>query len=477
MNSITKRWVRGSLFFTIAVVLIAEALFLYYMVNGYQSNTRNAIQIQFNNLRWQLEVSAVSSPQTRDLQLRNVVEQFDQKTQFELMLLDANGNVLISSSGLPASSAMVAPDVQELLQSDVLEQGEYVGKNEFGEKIMAITVRTPYTSGGVVAMRLVTSMKLVDDTVAKLAAMSLVFLLVVVLASIISGVYFIRSIVMPLRKIEATAALIAQGDFETRIEDQRNDEIGSLCKTINNMAEELSKSEQMKNEFISSVSHELRTPLTSIKGWAETVGNIRDPGDPSFRRGVEIISGETERLYSMVEELLDFSRMQNGLSIVPERLDLAAEVEDVVLLTAQRAANQNVVLDFEAPELPVPILADKNRVKQVLLNILDNALKYSPEGSTVFLEILQDTANAFVTIADQGLGIAPEDLENIKLRFYKGKGATRGSGIGLAVVEEIMQAHGGGLDITSETGKGTQVVLRFPLHKLGALGQALRGAG
>lgn len=475
MNSITKRWVRGSLFFTIAVVVIAEALFLYYMVSGYHNNTENAMMLKFNDLRWQLNISATASPKARDLKLRDAVEQFDKKTQFELMLLDANGNVVISSSGLPASANMVAPDVEQLLQSNMQERGRYIGKNEYGEKIMAITVRTPYASGGVVAMRLVTSLKLVDEAVGKQAAFSLAFLLVVLLASIVSGLYFIRSIVLPLQKVEATAARIAEGDFETRIENQSNDEIGSLCKTINHMAEELSHSEQMKNEFISSVSHELRTPLTSIKGWTETVGHIRNPQDPNFRRGVEIISGETDRLYSMVEELLDFSRIQNGLSLTPERLDLAAEVEDVVLLTAPRAAGQGVTLEFEAPELPVPVLADKNRLKQVLLNLLDNALKYSPEGSTVSLEILQDAANAFVTIADQGPGVSSEDLQKLKLRFYKGKGAARGSGIGLAVVEEIMQAHGGGLELTSEVGKGLQAVLRFPLHKTKALGQALPG--
>lgn len=406
-----------------------------------------------------------TTPLTRDLRLRSVVEQFDQKTQFELMLLNEKGSVITSSSGVITPFTTLPKDVEQFLASGDVEQAEYIGQNEYGEKIMAITVATPYTSGGVVAMRLVTSLDLVDSAVAKQAVLSLGFLAAIVLASIVSGVYFIRSIVIPLQKIEVTASHIAEGDFETRIESKSNDEVGNLCKTINNMAEELSKSEQMKNDFISSVSHELRTPLTSIKGWTETVGNIKNPDDPNFKKGVQIISGETDRLYSMVEELLDFSRMQNGLTLEKEKLDLVAEVEDAVLIAGQRASYQDVALVFEAPDLPITVFADKNRLKQAFLNILDNALKYSPKDSKVTVEILQDTMNAFVTITDQGKGISPEDLENVKVRFFKGKGSVRGSGIGLAVVEEILEAHDGSLEISSVVGEGTQVSMRFPLQK------------
>lgn len=465
MNSITKRWIRGSLFFTVMVVLLAEILFMYFTINNYHSDIRNAMEIQFNNLRWQMLAPEPTTPLTRNLRFRNLVEQFDQKTQFELMLIDENGYVVLSSSGLPVTSQVAGADVAEFLKNGGVDQAEYIGENEYGEKIMAMTVATPYSSGGVVGMRLVTSLKLVNQAVLKQGGLSLLFLAVVVLASIVSGVYFIRSIVIPLQKVEVTAAHIAQGDFATRIENQNNDEIGSLCKTINYMADELNKSEHMKNEFISSVSHELRTPLTSIKGWTETVGRIQDPHDPNFKKGVRIISNETDRLYSMVEELLDFSRIQNGLTLEEERLDLVAEVENAVLVAQQRAASQNVTLAFEAPELPIVVCADKNRLKQAFLNILDNALKYSPIDSTVMIEILQDSANAFVSISDKGQGIAPDDLENIKVKFYKGKGAVRGSGIGLAVVEEIMQAHGGSLEITSELDKGAQVIMRVPLYK------------
>lgn len=464
MNSITKRWVRGSLFFTIAVLLVAEILFLFFMISGYQNSVRDAIDKQLESLRIQLDFYTTNSnPQTKEMQMRRLVEDFQYKSQFELMLIDNQGSVVSTSSGLLPQYTETPPDIEAILWPNAQSRGEYSGKNENGENVMAVTVRTPYSSGGIVAMRLVTSMEQVNRTIRNLVFMSLIFIFVVIFFSVVSGVYFIRSIVLPLQKVEATASRIAKGDFDTRIENKSNDEIGSLCKTINRMARELSQSERLKNEFITSVSHELRTPLTSIKGWTETVSNISDPGDPNFRRGVQIISGETDRLYDMVEELLDFSSMQHGITLHPEWLDLAAEVEEAVLLSTQRAALLDVRLLYEAPELPVPVMADKNRLRQVFINVLDNAIKYSHPNDVIELQVFCEEDEAVVTIQDEGTGISAEDLQNVKKRFYKGRGAVRGSGIGLAVVDGIMRTHKGSLEIQSEKGEGTCVTLRLPV--------------
>lgn len=233
------------------------------------------------------------------------------------------------------------------------------------------------------------------------------------------------------------------------------------------MAEELGRSEQLKNEFISSVSHELRTPLTSIKGWMETLSRL-PPDDAHYQKGMEIITSETQRLYDMVEELLDFSRMQNGVKLQCERLDLVAEVSDAALMIEARIAGQGLHLSYEEPELPLPVWADRNRLRQVFVNVLDNAVKYSPPDGTIFIDLLQDGESAFVEIRDQGRGITPEDLENVKQKFFKGKNSVRGSGIGLAVVDEIVRALDGEVNIASTVGVGTTVTIRLPM--LGAAG-------
>lgn len=199
----------------------------------------------------------------------------------------------------------------------------------------------------------------------------------------------------------------------------------------------------------------------------ETIAAIRDPEDENYRKGLSIIGQETERLYTMVEELLSFSRLQSGVKLECQPLDLVAEVTDAALFMQPRIEREGLHLVYEEPELPLPIWADPGRLRQVFVNVLDNAVKYSRPGGTITIDLLQEGENAYVTIADQGRGILPEDLANVKLKFFKGKGAVQGSGIGLAVVDEIMTALDGAADIDSKPGVGTTMTLRLPLYRPG----------
>ncbi len=472
-TSITKRWVRGSLLITLAVLLVAWGLILYYIITGYYNNASSAMQDQINALQTQLSLFSSTSSEEKHLRLIRTVEQFEEKEAFELMLVNSSGHVVLTSSSLLPTSREITPDVYEALRAGSGGIGSYTGENENGEKIMAFTRLTPYSSGGIVAMRLVTSLTRVDAAIYSFVLASFILLVLVLLASLFSGLYFIRSIVIPLRKAEITATRIAEGDFATRIDYHVKDEMGSLCNTINHMAEELGNTERMKNDFIASVSHELRTPLTSIKGWTETVGQLQNPQDATLQRGLSIISGETDRLYNMVEELLDFSKMQNGLQLQPTLIDLGAEAEETALLTMQRVQSLGLHFETDIPEYPVPVFADAHRVRQALLNVLDNAIKYSSTGDCIQLRLTQDAQSATLIVQDEGRGILAEDLENVTVKFYKGKGALRGSGIGLAVVDEIINAHGGTLSLQSEKGTGTIVSLRFPLSHTKRFGDPL----
>ena len=215
------------------------------------------------------------------------------------------------------------------------------------------------------------------------------------------------------------------------------------------------------------ISHELRTPLTSIKGWVETIANIRDPDDENYRKGITIIRSETDRLYDMVEELLDFSRLQNGIKLNCEVLDFVAEATDAALFVEARIRQEGLHLVYDEPPEPYPVWADPARLRQVFVNVFDNAIKYSPPEGTIFFTLTRTATTVTASIRDQGRGIAPDDLQNVKMKFFKAKNAVRGSGIGLAVVDEITKALGGTADITSTLGQGTTVTITLPIYHAG----------
>lgn len=332
---------------------------------------------------------------------------------------------------------------------------------------MAITVMLPSMTAEYSALRYVTSMENVDKQLFVYIAVFILGVIVVIVFVLISGLYFVKSIVIPVREVIAAAKRFATGDMTTRIQKKSDDEMGDLTDVINYMADEIVASEKMKNDFISSVSHELRTPLTAIKGWSETLETIGDePEDREMmRRGLNVITGETERLSSMVEELLDFSRMQSGrMAIIKSRMDVLAEVGEAVLIYKQRAQRDEIRLIYQEPESVSPIFGDRSRLKQVFINIIDNAIKYCDAGDTVTVSVQEHDGFIDVIVADTGCGISAEDLPKIKTKFYKANQTRRGSGIGLAVADEIVHLHDGELFVSSALGKGTIVTVRLPVN-------------
>ena len=165
--------------------------------------------------------------------------------------------------------------------------------------------------------------------------------------------------------------------------------------------------------------------------------------------------------------MLDFSRLQNGIKLNCQVLDLVAEATDAALFVEPRIRQEGLHLAYEEPPDPYPVWADPARLRQVFVNILDNAVKYSTPGGSIFITLTRTGETASVTVRDQGRGISPEDLENVRVKFYKGKNAVRGSGIGLAVVDEIVTALGGTLDIASTLGQGTAVTVTLPVYHPG----------
>ena len=463
VRGITRRWIVNSLT-VIVLVLVTLVTILSVMMQQY---VYNSIQSQLKGRSE--EAGSLFSGYTEQAtqhfytSARSYIENFTAKNEMEAMAVDQNGQVFITSTGFAPDNEQEMPDYTAALQ-DENGMGVWVGHLNTGEKAMAVTKVIFGDNEGVVgALRYVVSMEKADRQVLLIIGLLALGCILIISSIVFSNLYFMKSIVTPVRQIGATAKRIAQGDFNARIQKSNDDEIGQLCDNINDMAVELGAAEKLKNEFISSVSHELRTPLTAIKGWAETLqGGGMDSG--TYEKGMNVIIRESERLSGLVEELLDFSRMQNGrMTLMMEKIDLLAELGEAVYMFSDRAEAEHKFLLYEEPAMLSPVLGDINRLRQVFVNIIDNALKYTAEGGTVEITAKEQTGFIRVVISDNGCGIPAEHLPNVKKKFYKANQTVRGSGIGLALADEIMKLHGGQLDIESHENVGTAVTITIPV--------------
>jgi len=458
-KSITKRWIINNLGLVCLAILVVEMVFIYAVQYYYYSSAKQYLNSRINAVASVLSIYAQDNTSNFSSEIRSMLESFDEKDKIELMAINSKGRVVLTSSGFSPDEKASMPDYLSAMDG---EEGYWVGKQLSGEKIMAVTVPLTSISTEYSAIRMVVSLKEIDSTVQSYIIASAAIGGFIILIMIFTGLYFLGSIVKPIQQISLIAKRFATGDFSVRIQNNDEDEIGELCTSINYMANELSNTEAMKNEFISSVSHELRTPLTAIKGWAETISLEDNP--ETMKKGMGVILNETDRLYHMVEELLDFSRMQSGhFTLQRQNMDILAELEDALLVYSEKARREKMRIVYNEPEMLPVIYGDKNRIRQVFINIIDNAIKYSSAGGIITVEAKAENGNVEVSISDTGCGIKEADLPKIKTKFFKANHTRRGSGIGLAVADEIMTMHGGSLEVDSKEGIGTTVTINLPV--------------
>ncbi len=462
-GSLTSRWFRNAFGIIVLFLLLLGLLFAGMMRFYYHQGVQTALVSRAELYQRTLELSGQSDGQPWASRSRELITYFTDKDKMELQVLDTDGRVLLSSTGFVPSTDTVPEDFgKALVAAD--GYGVYSGRNSTGEAVMAVTVLGTDAKGQLIgALRYVVSLTLVNRQIALMILLLFAVMLLIVFFVALSGSYFINSIVNPVADIGRTARRIAMGEYDARLEKRYDDEIGDLCDTINFMAGEIGAAEKVKNEFISSVSHELRTPLTAIKGWSETLQAA--PADAQLTaQGLAVIGKEAQRLYGLVEELLDFSRMESGhIKLRQEPLDVLAELEEAVFLYGDRAEKAGVRLQYcEGEHLP-PVMGDGDRLKQVFVNLLDNAVKYSRPGDRIRVEAAAVPGAVQVVISDTGVGIAAEELPRIRQKFYQVDPNAPGSGLGLSLVDEIVRLHGGTVDMDSEPGVGTTVTVTLPI--------------
>ena len=462
VKGIARRWFVN----TIGIVFVILVIFIASLSITVQSSVYSGIETSITGrvdelLNWLSVSSGGYVTSEFNAITRDYIENyFQDKDKMEIMALSRTGQVLITSTGFEPDQQPM-PDYDLALQSED-GTGNWIGQLNTGEKVMAITRAVRDEDGALVgSIRYVVSLERADQQMAFVVIILVLAGLFILLLLTFSGVYFIRSILVPVKRISASAKQIAQGDFDVRVEKSKDDELGQLCDAVNDMAGELGAAERMKNDFISSVSHELRTPLTAINGWAETLRLGAD--QETAEKGMTVIIRESARLSGLVEELLDFSRLQSGrMRLSAARLDILAELDEAVYLFTDRARTERKELTYEENTSLSPVYGDRDRLRQVFVNIIDNALKYTQAGGVITVSSREAMGYVEVTVSDTGCGIPAQHLPNVKKKFYKANQLVRGSGIGLAVADEIVSLHGGTLGIESQEGVGTVVTIRLP---------------
>ena len=465
--SLTRRWLFQTATIVIAMLLIVCLGIAFTIHTYYYSSVDRRIKFYSENQVERYFENYNLNSSSFEVGAKNFVSDFSDKSSVEVRVVNGMGKVIISSSGFAVKEKSDIPELKPAL-SDPSSGARWTGRLDSGEHVTALTRAITDTNGTPIgAVRFMISLEEVDAQLNSWYLIVLSVFIFLVLLILISGAVFINSIVKPIREINDTATLIAEGNYDARIDHYLyNDEVGNLCDTINNMAEKIKVSDKIRNDFISTVSHELRTPLTAIKGWGEMLKELDGEDRELSRRGTEVIINESERLSQLVEELLDFSRMQNGnMTLRLEKIDVLAELDETIFVFKERSKRDGIELTYSVPDVPVPMQADPNRIKQVFVNILDNAFKYTNKGGTVNVEAVIGDKTLTITVSDTGCGISAEDLPNVKKKFYKANIQVRGSGIGLAVVDEIIKLHNGSFEISSELGVGTTVSVVLPVEK------------
>lgn len=459
---IRRRWLTNTLTAVFAIVAAAVILFSFAMYSYYTSTIMATLESRAQTVAGMFANYTESNYRYA---ARQYINRFEEKNTIEVQFLTSGGRVLMSSlmdisGGYPGTA-----DVENAIAAK--RPTSWRGRDiNTGDSIMAASAPIIYNGNVVGVVRLVTSLRLMERQMLRLMAIAAGVGLFIVVAIGLYSSYFVRRILDPVSRVTETAKRIAAGSYGVQMDKRSDDEMGQLVDAINDMSLKIDQAERTQSEFISSVSHELRTPLTAINGWAETLYNGEVTNSEDMKKGLGIVVSEARRLTNMVEELLEFSRIETGrFNLSVEPLDIKAELEDAVYTYREFFRRKGLELTYtDCEEEFAPIEGDPARLRQVFCNLLDNSDKHGGSGGKVEVSIAGEPDMIAIRIRDHGPGVPEDELPYVKYKFYKGSSKARGSGIGLAVCDEIINYHGGTLDIGNAEGGGCVVTVRLPRH-------------
>ncbi|MDO4594121.1 MAG: HAMP domain-containing sensor histidine kinase [Tissierellia bacterium] len=461
LHGIRNNVITQVMIFVISIVVGFE-FFSYYIIRDYNESSVVGIMLNQAKYNQELYINYLSS-YSLDEVIVGDKDQFYRNNNAQVQILDNTGILLFDS--------LAGNKIGEQIESDDVKQAKKGGyafhkdkNNETGEVEISLSYALSDGQNQVGILRLTSSLDNVNNKIKDQMTLYVAFGFIVILIAFILSTISSEKLVKPIKNLTETCKKLAKGNFNEKSEIESEDEIGELAKTLNFMSDNILKKEDLKNEFISSVSHELRTPLTSIKGWAITLQSRPVQEDKEMlSQGLSVIEKESDRLSLMVEDLLDFSRLSSSsMTYDKKNLNIVQVVEEVYNQLIPRANNSKIEFKYETVYRRIDVFADENRMKEVFINIIDNAIKFTNESGLVKIFVDQNDEDAVIKVVDTGEGIKEDEIDLVTSKFYKGSSSKSQTGLGLSICEEILKAHEGNLEIESQYQKGTTVTINIP---------------
>jgi signal transduction histidine kinase len=461
MRSIKYRILNSILVIIFITIFILDILLYIFVRDYYYNNSEKYLKNQISTAVAFYNKYFTTS--TLEENVNDNVDMFWNQSNAQVQIYDTEGKLLMDSIGVTQDGKEYS-DISEVLSGE--GSGRWIGNVDYcTEKVMAVSEPIIVRGEFIGVIRYIVTLESVDQEVNSILTIFIILSIIVLIIGVILSIIVANSIIMPIKKVTNVAEKMASGDLNVRNVINGKDEVSKLAVTLNFMAGEILEREKLKDDFISSVSHELRTPLTAIKGWVITLEDENTDVN-TLKTGLSIIEKESDRLGNMVEELLDFSRLQNGeSSLKKEPIIISEFINYIETYMSQRAKRENKKLEFINNAGNQIINIDTNKMKQVLINLIDNAFKFTDDKGKIMLWVSMRNDKIEIIVKDDGCGITKTDLPKVKQKFYKGKNAKSQNGIGLSICDEIVKLHGGELIIESIENVGTQVCVIIPIDK------------
>ena len=450
----------------VTLVVVGFEIFSYRSITNYYEsalvgamlNQAKYNQVLYSNYLSRYDLSEIVIGDKNSFYRNNVSQ---------VQILDNSSNVLFDSLG----SSKIGTKIKS---TDVINanKGEYsyqkIINKKTGEEVIALSYPLSDNQKQIGIIRLISSTAKVKENVNNQMIIFLFFGFTIFLFALVVSFYASKRWIVPIKNLTKVGEKLAQGDFKVKASEDGKNEISELGQTLNYMSENIVKREDMKNEFIYSVSHELRTPLTSIKGWAITLqAKEIQKNEDMLNQGLTIIENEGERLSLMVEDLLNFSRLSStSFQYEKEDLNIVEIAKEVYQQLYPRSLNEKINFDFKTAYEEIIVNCDKNRMKEVFINIIDNAMKFTPKDGHIDIFISKEDENVNIEVKDDGEGIKEDEISFVSSKFFKGSSSKSQTGLGLSICEEIVKAHDGKLVIKSKYTVGTSVIVVLPRAKV-----------